>query len=266
VVQRGLYIRGKVLDPADGAIKDGYVNATLEGARWSVGTQSNDDGTFHAGPLVPGQYMMRAFGTAGSCDVRHGDGVGWRGGRRHSAEAGGALNGKVIDEKTNAPCSAYIAVTPRTATSGISVQQAHDDGAFRAQGLEPGTYDLAASTEDARVGVLRGVEIKGGAETKDLVLKVSPGARVRVRYSGKASSGSCHIVSDGVIVGLDGLENGTTKTFTAPAGRIQVQFTLFQPKREHNARSISPWAKRRKSRSTTTVEEEITHAAHVDSS
>jgi hypothetical protein len=96
------------------------------------------------------------------------------------------------------------------------------DGSFELSGLLPGAYALCATATDGRIGSLRGVELAAGGDLRDLVIQLAPGARVRVRYAGAEDFCSARVVQDGVVCASDGIEKGTTKTFSAPAGSVKL--------------------------------------------
>jgi hypothetical protein len=234
-VYRGLYIRGRVLDPSGAPVKGGYVSAMSEDARVFIGAQVEKNGSFASGPLVPGSYRLNASaydGSAGSEPVtaRAGDeNVELR------CRAGSAATGRVVDAKTKEPCRANVAVASR-ASKSIMMLECEADGVFRFKGLEPGPCDLGAHTEDGRAGILRGVELTSGSQIEGLVIEVSPGAHVRVRNESKAHVVSVNVLSQGVPVSLDGVEPGTSHVFVAPAGHVTVRFQAIKvegkPERE----------------------------------
>lgn len=230
-VHRGLFITGRVIDPDGVAVTKGHVMAR-SGEDLGLGSQVNPRGEFGLGPLVPGTYRISAMSYDGHARSDESTASAGEGDIVLKLHAGGSLSGSVVDAKTKVPRAARIFVAPSGGEGFISLPEAHSDGQFRLPGLPAGTYDIAACTEDALVGLVRAVAVTGGTETKDVVVGVSPGARVRVRYAGKAQTGSCHALSDGVIVGLDGIECGTSRSFVVPAGRVQVRFIQLQPKRE----------------------------------
>ena len=222
LVHRGLTITGKVLDP-DGNPAD-QTNVSCDAAPIYVNSNGRKDGSFVLGPLAPGSYTLEADsyfgGFANSESVR--------------AEAGardvvlrlrhaGKLSGRVVDATTGEGVTATIAVgIPGDKTGRTYMPTSKPDGSFAVNSLLPGTYALGATTVDGRVGVLRGVEIVGGGDSHDLVIQVQPGARVRVRYAGALDFCSVHVEQDGVPVALDGVEKGTSKTFSAPVGSVRV--------------------------------------------
>jgi hypothetical protein len=61
-------------------------------------------------------------------------------------------------------------------------------------------------------------------------LLVRAGGTVRVGYKGPLEWASYRAISDGVSIGLDGLQNGTEATFVAPAGPLEVQLIGYDRK------------------------------------
>jgi hypothetical protein len=222
VVHRGLTIRGSVLDP-DGQPVAG---AGVEGhaANTYVGANTKEDGSFVLGPLPPGSFML----TGGSF------GSGFASSERVRAEVGardvvlrlrrgGKLAGRVVDAQSGAGVVAQISVSlPADPLSVIYMPTSKPDGSFELSGLLPGAYALCATATDGRVGSLRGVELAAGGDLHDLVIQLAPGARLRVRYDGALAFCSARVVLDGVVFATDGIEKGTSKTFSAPAGSVKV--------------------------------------------
>jgi hypothetical protein len=222
VVHRGLSISGKVLDPDGQPVGNGHVGAFAPSMWFSENTAK--DGSFVLGPLGPGSYTLEADGYAG--EFANSESVQAEAGARdvvlHLRRAG-KLSGRVVDGATGEGLVAEIAVgIPGSTTGRIYMPRSTPDGAFAVDGLLPGTYALAAALADGRVGVLRGVEVVGGGDAHDLVIAVQPGARVRVRYEGAKGFCSTRVEQDGVVIATDGVEKGTSKTLSAPAGSVRV--------------------------------------------
>jgi hypothetical protein len=144
---------------------------------------------------------------------------------------GGAISGRVIDAKTHDACRGKVFVSQQ-GTQYFHMPSTGSDGTFRTEGLEPGTYAVAASTDDGRTGVLRGVELAPGTEAKDLVVEVSLGGHVRIRNDCKSRILSVTVQSGDIAVDSDGIEPGTAKTFTAPAGHLTLRVWLHPPPEE----------------------------------
>ena len=76
------------------------------------------------------------------------------------------------------------------------------------------------------MGVARGVSIAGGSETKDLVVKVEPGGRIRVRYAGSAPRAFFRIVQDQSAVAGGTLESHDGSVELVPAGKMTVSLRV----------------------------------------
>ncbi len=70
-VQRGHLIRGRVVKPDGSPAEDAWISAWNVGSLLSFGADTDDDGEFELGPLLPGDYVLRAWSTwlAGSEEV-----------------------------------------------------------------------------------------------------------------------------------------------------------------------------------------------------
>lgn len=230
VVYRGLYIRGYVLDPTGAPAVRQFVMGTSEEATLHETVQSGDDGSFAFGPLAPGRYTLEA---AGAGQFATSDPVEAAAGDEHVVlrlRAGGSLVGSVVDAKTGAPCQAEIAVSPRDPSALERMRgTSHADGSFRFGGLRVGAYDVAAGTPDGRVGSIRGLVVDAEGRSDALVIRVEPGARLRVRYQGRATWGSLEVASGGMPFSFDGLRAGTSTTCTVPAGHVVARFKIHDP-------------------------------------
>jgi hypothetical protein len=232
-VYRGVYIRGRVVDPSGAGVRQSVVFCAPESREWSTLAQSLDDGVFAVGPLVPGRYRCQAgrsskHAASDEAIASAGDeGIVLR------LHPGARISGRVVDAATNMPCRAQMVLAAREAKSfSLMLPETKPDGTFAIEALDAGVYDLGGRTDDARAGTLRGIEVGSGADVKDLVLTVSPGARIRVHNACKTRVGGIRIESGGVAIAVDGMEAGTTRTFAAPAGHVSVQLKFYKPERE----------------------------------
>jgi hypothetical protein len=222
VVHRGLTITGTVLDPDGKAVA--RVGVMGCAAQTYVNANSTDDGRFVLGPLQPGTFVLDAepFGSGFARSAQVTVDAGARDVVLQLRRAG-RLAGRVADSSSGEGVIAEIAVSiPADPQAGIHMPTSEPDGTFVLEGMLPGSYALAAATTDGRVGILRGVELAAGSDLHDLLISVQPGARVRVRYEGAQGYCSAQVVQDGVVVATDGVEKGTSKTFSGPAGSVKV--------------------------------------------
>src|SRR5512133_2308129 len=89
--------------------------------------------------------------------------------------AAGEVRGKVVDTKSDAPIArASVAIRPKGATTILAGAIAGPDGAFRVQGLRPGTYQLRVNY----IGfapLLQDVTIAPASPVADVgIIKLSP--------------------------------------------------------------------------------------------
>ncbi len=225
-VHRGLTISGTVLDP-DGKPATRFGVSGFAPSTY-IGCNGRKDGSFVLGPLPPGSFLLTAGDHTGSFadSERVRADTGARDVVLH-LRRGGKLAGRVVDARTGEGAVASIAVSiPADPKANIHMPTSKPDGSFALQGMLPGTYALAATTTDGRVGILRGVELPEGGDVHDLVLQLTPGARLRVRYDGAQDVCSTQILVDGVVVSTDGVEKSTSKTFAAPPGAVSVRCRL----------------------------------------
>jgi protocatechuate 3,4-dioxygenase beta subunit len=217
--QRGLFIRGRVVDSAGSPLRGAYVGSVA-----SVPMVTNDEGAFAVGPLIPGAISLRAGmpGTnASSSSV--------------TANAGDSnvvltvfrpsiVTGRVIDPLTDKPCAAELTFSLRPATeSHAQAAIKKIVGSFDLD-LEPGVQDFVARSDDGRIAVLRAVVVGSEARVGGLELSLERGARVRVRYDGPAPQSWFAIFSAHAFMCGDGLTNGQERTVTVPSGRLVITF------------------------------------------
>lgn len=236
-VQRGLTIRGRVLEPTGSATKSASIRAiraSADGGRTHVFESVRDkEGGFVLGPLIDGEYEITALGGTrfGSSDP-----VRARPGDTNvvlQLRAGGTLSGVIEDKATGLPCKARFFVQPRDPGPwGMRSSDSDESGSFETGGLAAGLYDLCATTTNGRFGMLAGIEVSAAATVDGLRIEVEPGASVRVRYDGPREFVAIHVLAGGIIVVSDGAEKGSAGTFTVPAGRIVVRAT-HPPKGEN---------------------------------
>jgi hypothetical protein len=222
-----LFIAGKVVD-ADGLATSAHVMAVgKDGMRPLEPT--DDGGLFSLGPLAPGTYFVQAMelrnprarsarveAQAGASDVVL------------ELEAGGCLAGRVLDAGGSG-VEAQVTVAPSRNASGqaggISIASTAPDGTFRFEGLPPGSYCIAASTSGGECGLVADLALANEQRIEDLVLRVQPGGRMRVRYGGPDEVAQILVHSGTAVVALDGVERGTTKTWVVPEGTLQIECT-----------------------------------------
>lgn len=233
-VHRGLTIQGRVLDPAGRPADFAALHVrSIESGAYTLESSNDPTGQFVIGPLVAGEYEVRASSMGDHVDslpmrARAGD----RGLELH-LRRGGGLHGVVVDRGTGAPCSATLTCAQEDAPeAGFRVQSTGKDGSFALDGLAPGTYALSASTTSGRVGALTGIAVAAGSTSAGLRLEVDAGAHLHVRFGGPTTVAGIQVRSRGAIVFGDGLEKGTEREIVVPAGELVVRMSLHEQGRD----------------------------------
>ena len=154
--------------------------------------------------------------------------------------AGGSIKGRVVDALTSKGTQADIMRTVRDDATGQQVVTFADaDGSFIVQGLAAGVYDLGVRGASGGVCVLRGVVVQAGTETSGLLLRLSPGGRVRVRNASKDGFLIYRVVSEGVVIASDGVGAGGASETTAPVGKVMIEVEWPPTKVESKEVNIS---------------------------
>jgi hypothetical protein len=225
---RGLYIRGRVVDPNGAPVAHAWISGGLDPDLFSVDASSEKDGSFTLGPLGPGSFTLQAGGSP----FAHSDIVKVETGARDVVirlRAGAALRGRIIDAQTGAAITGELMLTPETILPGPLGQGfstgAQADGSFEIEGLEPGRYGLVASAQGGRFGVLAGIDAPANQTVKDLDISVLPGGTLRMRYDGTKDGVSIRIGTGGGLNVCWGEEVTRSKALEkrVPQGSLQLQ-------------------------------------------
>lgn len=224
-VDRGLAIRGRVLDSKGNPSRGGRVHAEVEPKSLMTSVKYGRDGTFTLGPIAAGRYRLRAESRApGESDAKS-EAVSAETGETDVVlrlRPGVTLAGRVVDERGE-PVSASMLIS-RNGPDGSHNEffATKPDGAFNLSNSEPGTFVIAATQADGRVGVLEDITLESGNALTDLVVRLAPGGRIRVTYDGADRYALVSVRRGRVLVGQSMLEAGTVQEFSAPLGRVTV--------------------------------------------
>jgi len=223
---RGLYIQGRVLDPAGEPARGVRISGFNMEALVSFDVpDTEEDGSFALGPLVPGRYDLRARGGGGASPDR----IVAEAGARDVVlvmKAGGTLKGTVRDGASGEKISARL-LLGRCDDPGPNWWANHArDGAFRYDGLEPGTYCLAARASGGRTAIVRDVVVVAG-RSSEVELTLAPGATLRVTYAGKSGELVYELFAGDVRVAADSVAAGATSETAVPAGRLRLEGDWF---------------------------------------
>lgn len=220
-VERALFLKGRVFDPAGRLAMDCSVSA--HGAYTYENTKTDERGEFTLGPLAPGRWKLEAgrFGrphaVSEPIEVDAGStGIVLR------LRPGGSIAGEAVDRRTGQRCECDLFVS--SADPEAWHLTSSGDGTIRCEGLLPGTYTLAAKTRDGRIGTRAGVVVEAGACTEGVRVEVAPGSTLGLRYSGSAKAVDCQILLDGIAIDWTSLEGGRVVDVIVPTGAIEVRW------------------------------------------
>ncbi|MBL8862573.1 MAG: carboxypeptidase regulatory-like domain-containing protein [Planctomycetes bacterium] len=228
-VARGHTIRGRLVDPDGGAVRHAFVTIERATDRFHANENVNTtDGSFVLGPLEPGEYVLNARSIGEFVDPLP---VTARTGDTDVVlqfQRGGGIAGLVLGADGKPAPRADVVLNPRVPGGWSQLSSAAgDDGRFSFDGLAAGLYDLAARTADGRIGLATAIEVVAGATRDAVRVETAPGARVRVRFTGPGAHVSVSVLAGGVTIHADGVEQGTERTFAAPAGACLVRATRY---------------------------------------
>jgi protocatechuate 3,4-dioxygenase beta subunit len=233
VVDHGLHLVGRVLLPDGGPAQRSHVLASLyDSSTWAYLNGDVDaQGRFRIGPLVPGEWTLVAMVPpkepfASSEELRVA--AGTEGIELRLRRAGGAA-GRVFEAQTKRPRAADLFLSE---SSGSTRILRTEDGSFSFLGLLPGSYVLAARTEDGLVG-RRSLSIEEGAEVQ-LEIEVAPGARLVLRYLGEHAHSSYRIVAGGEQVAVGNVAKDAREIVVVPAEPLEVRWTELDPRYEES--------------------------------
>lgn len=222
-VDRGLTIRGVVLDaherPAQRAIA--HARSLIDRALCSAPVA--DDGTFVLGPVLAGSYEVTASSQRGLASVETLDARSGASGLVLHVPADGMIAGQVVGA-TGVGVSAHVGCVGWSARPLFAASTTTDvDGSFTLQqtGLE--AVSIVATTVDGRVGVLGAFSFEEGAKPYDLVVRVDRGGRIRFRHEGAEDYPQVSVHQGDVVVGFRSVQRSIAEEFVVPPGRATVR-------------------------------------------
>ena len=227
-VFRGLYIRGRVLDPDGNALSDCNVVARLGAEDVGLEARTESDGSFSMGPLMPGPFTIVAqpsarFVRSDPSTARGGDeGVILR------VRLGGLVRGHVLGATPDDASTVSLLLIPLDAeTRALNLMQidtCKPDGSFLFERLLPGPFALLARTPDGRFAIQPEITVTGGSDSGDLSLPLKPGAKLKLKYTGESTYAELSVWSRGVPLGfMAGLEQGSEQELDLPDGATVLE-------------------------------------------
>jgi hypothetical protein len=197
------------------------------------------DGSFVIGPLARGTYTLIAsrhfqdadsepvVANAGDADiVLH-------------LRAGAEISGQVIGED-GVGVSAGLSVCDRESTprSGRG-RHTNPNGNFLVRGLAAGAFDIAATTDDGRIGLRERVGVAEGARVRDVIIRVTSGGRVRVRHTGPEASVDLEVLQHGALLATGHALRNMPCEFVVPPGTVVIRALYPEGDRRTVERSVS---------------------------
>lgn len=224
VVQPSLFVRGRVVDPQGKPVRTRVQLESQDGAPcWT--DESGADGTFTAGPISMGEFFVYAFAQNG---FAHSEQVGVRAGGESvvlTLRPAASLTATLVDDETGEICPGQLHFSLRGGDGADRyVNSSTSPTTFQFQGLLPGTYDVTGRASEGRIGIVRNLDIAAGAHA-DVVVRVSRGAKLRVRCEGASSWGPLIVRSGEAEILRSALERGAVRVEDVIPGHVVIEFT-----------------------------------------
>ena len=222
-VDRGLYMKGRVLDPSGAPAVDCDVSAHVDSAWVYVHAQTDASGRFTLGPLPAGSYALEAggFGMGHHAKSESVQAVAGDSAIELRLRSGGEIRGRVVDA-TGKPRECELILAAEGEKSFM--MSGTRDGTLQFAGLLPGTYTVSARTGDGQCARRTGLLVRGGETIDGVEIVLEPGARLRVQYDGPERSSTYEVVVGGAVFTADGIERGKSVTVIVPAGEIEIRW------------------------------------------
>jgi hypothetical protein len=229
VAHRGLRVEGTVVDAAGQGVGGLSVLARSRSPQGRLGGRSAADGSFVIAGLAPGELELSASAPGSQAPFAPSDSVTVQAGDRGivlRVEAAASLAGRLVAGADGAPGDVDLLLCRSDGAlpvEDLTMRRLRGDS-FEVGGLRAGVWGIGVTTRDGLVGVLGGITLAPGQRRDDLVVRLEPGAELRVRDElGEALAGctiSVHV--DGACLGWNGTFPGGTITFGVPGGRLRV--------------------------------------------
>jgi hypothetical protein len=249
-VQRGLYLRGHLLDPAGVPIGDCSVHARWIDGDADESARSMADGSFAIGPLVAGRWSLSSSGYGGI----HADSLPVEAEAGSSdilvqLRAGGEIRGEAVDPRTGIRCECELGCGRVDAGSGKPgaswIMRCAMDGEIDFGGLLPGRYVVTARTRDGRIAAQGNIEVHGGETVEGVHLELATGAKLSVCYEGSSPYARCRVFRAETLFDTTSCRPRAIETIVVPAGAIELRWRESSSPTEHlEALTVSPGEER----------------------
>ena len=221
---RGLFLRGRVIGPDGAGVVAAWVQAVHEDPQLWFDAESDDEGSFQIGPLLPGAYRVRVVGgpwctRSESVDASAGDDSV----EIHLGPAA-ELWGHLVSGATGEGSSGVVWMSMGGDPDSMEVCYPDRTGLFDGRDLVEGVYDLVGCTGDGQCGILRSIELSAEVAREQLRIETRPGARLEMLWP--RSRGDAYSVHQaGVLVGFGHVE--LFYTDVVPVGDLVVKLWRF---------------------------------------
>lgn len=221
LLQRGLVVRGRVTAPDGVTPSEGFISARRDGGLL-VHANTNTDGEFVLGPLLPGRWKLLA--TSQFRAYRQSEHLDIDAGATNvvlSLRAAADVRVRVVDEHgTPVPSAEVLISQGRYPSESVKTDSA---GIARAAGWFPeGVGAVTCALPDGRWGLVKDVRMSVDAPT-EVELRLQPGVRALLRCSTVAPRNGIEVLYDGVSVAQALLAPGRVVAVTLPVGRITLK-------------------------------------------
>lgn len=222
-VERGLWIRGRVVDP-DGAGSAALLTLASVDGRVTSDWRADSRGDFELGPLVAGECELRAEDTrrkfSRSSVLRVSPGAS---GVVVALRRPGSVRVVVRDARTREPVPGSVGLLMSADGERHFEPFGTRTDALEFTGLEPGTYSIAVTTDDGRCGGIESLVLAEREHRSDVEVEVEPGAMLSLRNRDAVAALELEIWRGGVCFGLEGLARDGDISLRVPAGLVTVR-------------------------------------------
>lgn len=221
-VERGLFIRGRVVDPDGHPVGDSWVSSRTS-SFYGRSARCAADGSFALGPLVDGQYFLSASAQAG---FRASEEVSARPGGEdlvlHLQRSAGSLRVRVVEAGRGV--GAELWGEKRGDPRSDFGWSADENGEAEWKALAAGIYDLIATSQAGGIGFASGLS-PSGQEEPVVTIELQQSTTVRVTYLGDEPWVLLRGVRDETPVSFGLVRSGTSGVLLVPPGPLTIEAT-----------------------------------------
>ncbi len=222
---RGLFIRGRVVDP-DGEPTAGTVFAHNKASGHHVNAKRvAQDGVFELGPLLRAEYSITGM-PMGSEHAGRSESVTRAAGAEDvlvKLRRGGVIEARIVGLKTGQPLRASVTLAP-LADDGISITDSGTDGMVRFARVLTGAHVLSATAAGDLVGHSQVLDLSAGQTIDDVVIELSQGTRVRIECMDHHGALNIMVTTATGFRGIESFSVPGVIEATVPVGEVTFEF------------------------------------------